>query len=129
MKNRKVWLWIAGAVVLLIVGLTVGWLGMVGRLPWQGGDLYEDPQGRFTMQVDPGWEQIETGGRYTQFKVADPPINIYVWVLHSGTIDDAFAQAFEVLGFDPALLKGGGYASFGDWEAYTQSDAAELTYG
>ena len=129
MNQHKVWLWIAGVVVLLIVGLTVGWLGMLGRLPWQGGDLYEDPQGRFTMQVDPGWEQIETGGRYTQFKVADPPINIYVLVLQSGTIDDAFAQAFEVLGFDPALLKGGGYASFGDWEAYTQSDAAELTYG
>jgi CubicO group peptidase (beta-lactamase class C family) len=50
-------------------------------------------------------------------------------VLEAGTIDDAFAQAFAVLGFDPALLTGGGFAMLGEWEAYTQSDAAELTYG
>jgi len=129
MNKRKVWIWIAGGVVLLIAGLFVGGLGIVGRLPWQSGDLYEDPQGRFTMQVDPSWEQVETDGRYTQFKVPDPPVNIYMLVLRSETIDGAFSQAFEDLGFDPGLLTGGGFASFGDWQAYTQTDAAELTYG
>ncbi len=129
MNKRKVWYWIVGVVVLVIAGLVVGGLGFLGRLPWQKGDLYQDPQGRFTMQVDPTWEQVETDGSYTQFKLSDPPANIYMLVLEAGTVDDAFSQAFEVLGFDTGLLKGGGFASFGDWQAYTQTDAAELTYG
>jgi hypothetical protein len=129
MNKRKVWLWIVGGLVLIITVLIVGGLGLLGRLPWQGGDRYEDPQGRFTMEVDPSWEQVETDGTYTQFNVADPPLNLYVLVLEAGTIDDAFSQAFDVLGFDPEILKGGGFASFGDWQAYTQMDAAELNYG
>lgn len=129
MKKQKVWVWIIGGTVLLIASLIVGGLSMFNLLPWQRGDLYEDPQGRFTMQVDPNWEQVATDGRYTQFKVADPPVNLYVLVFRSGTVDEAYSQAFEKLGFDQQLLKGGGFASIGDWEAYTQTDAAELTYG
>ena len=128
-NKRKIWFWVIGVTVLLIAGLIVGGLGMIGRIPGQGGNLYEDPQGRFTMQIDPSWEQIKTDETYTQFKIANPPVNIYVLTLKSETIDDAFYQAFEVLGFDAELLKGGGFASFGDWQAYTQTDAAELTYG
>ena len=120
MKKRKLWFWIIGGVVLLILGLFAA--GMLG------GDLYEDPQGRFTMEVDPSWEQVETDGRYTQFKVLNPPLNMFLLVLQSSTIDDSFSQAFEVLGFDPGLLTGGTGAIFGDWEAYTKEDAAGLTY-
>jgi CubicO group peptidase (beta-lactamase class C family) len=120
MKKRKLWFWIIGGVVLLIAGLFAA--GMLG------GDLYEDPQGRFTMEVDPSWEQVETDGRYTQFKVLNPPLNMFLLVLQSSTIDDSFSQAFEVLGFDPSLLTGGTDAIFGDWEAYTKEDAAGLTY-
>jgi CubicO group peptidase (beta-lactamase class C family) len=126
---QKRWFWITGVFVLLIAGIVVGGLGLFGRLPWQGGDLYEDPQGRFTMQVDPSWEQVETDGHYTQFKVADPPVNMYVLALKAVTIEDAYSKAFDVLGFDPGLLQGGGFTSFGDWQAYTQMDAAELSYG
>jgi CubicO group peptidase (beta-lactamase class C family) len=127
MKKRKLWFWTIGVVVLLIIGVFVG--GMLGRLPWQTGDLYEDPQGRFTMQVDPSWEQVETDGPYTQFTVADPPMNMYLLVLDASTIDDAFSQTIEVLGFDPGLLVGGGVTTFGDWEAYSQEDSAGLMYG
>jgi len=129
MNKRNVRYWIIGGIVVLIAGLVVGGLGMFGLLPWQGGDLYEDPQGRFTMEVDPSWEEVETDGRYTQFKVADPAMNMYMLVLKASTIDDAYSQAFDALGFDPGLLEGGGFANFGDWQAYTQEDAAELTYG
>ena len=129
MNKRKRWFWIIGVFVLIIAGLFVGGLGMSGLLPGQGGELYTDPQGRYTMEVDPSWEQVETGGRYAQFKIADPPINMYVLVLEAGTIDDAFSRAFEVLGFDLQILKGGGFANFDDWQAYTQMDAAELNYG
>jgi CubicO group peptidase (beta-lactamase class C family) len=128
MNKRKLRFWIIG-VVLLIAGLLVGGLGILGLLPWQSGDLYEDPQGRFTMQIGSSWEQVETDGRYTQFKLADPPINMYMLVLKARTINDAFSQALEVVGFDPGLLTGGSVASFGDWQAYGQEDAAGLSYG
>jgi CubicO group peptidase (beta-lactamase class C family) len=100
----------------------------LGRLPWQGGDLYEDPQGRFTMQVDPSWEQVETDGRYAQFKLADPSMNLYVLVLKAGTVNDAFSQALEILGFDPGLLNGD-LVTIGDWQASSKEDAAGLAYG
>ena len=128
MKERKVWIWIAGGLVLLIAGAFVGGMGLFGLLPWQGGELYEDPQGRFTIEIDPSWEQVETDGSYAQFKVADPPINMYLLVLEASTIEDSFSQAFDVVGFDPGLLTGGDVAIFGDWEAYTKEDTAGLTY-
>jgi CubicO group peptidase (beta-lactamase class C family) len=129
MNKRKVWLRIVGGVVIVIAVLFVAGLGMLGRLPWQSGDLYEDPQGRFTMQVDPSWEQVETDGRYAQFKVANPPLNMYLLVLKASTVEEAFSQAFETLGFDPGLLKGGSVANIGKWQAYATADAAGLTYG
>ena len=129
MNNRKVRFWIVGGVALLIIGLFVGGLGMSGRLPWQGGNLYKDPQGRFTMKIDPGWEQVKTEGSYTQFNVPNPPLSMYLLVLKAGTVDDAFSQAFEAVGFDPGLLGGDSVTTFGDWYAYQEDDSAGLTYG
>jgi len=51
-NKRKVQIWKVGGLVLFIAGLCLGGLGMLGRLPWQkSGDLYEDPQGRFTNVI------------------------------------------------------------------------------
>ncbi len=128
MNKRKLWLWIVGGFVLLVAGVFVGVLGILGRLPWQGGDLYQDPQGRFTMEIDPSWEQVETDGPYTQFKLPDPPVNIYMLVLEAGTVDDAFSQAMEVVGFDQGLLGGDSTTTFGDWQAYQQADTEGINY-
>jgi CubicO group peptidase (beta-lactamase class C family) len=127
MNKRKARFWAIGGAALLIAGL-FGGFGLFGLLPWQGGELYEDPQGRFTVEVDPTWEQVKTDGRYTQFKVADPPLNIYLLVLKASTIDDSFSQAFQVAGFDPGLLTGGDRAIFGDWEAYSKEDPAGISH-
>jgi CubicO group peptidase (beta-lactamase class C family) len=129
MNKRKVWFWIGGGLVLVIAGLLVGALGMLGFLPWQSGNLYEDPQGRFSMQIGPSWEQVETDGSYAQFKVPDPPTSMYLLVLKADTVDEAFAQAFEVVGFDPGLLGGDSVTTFGDWQAYQQADAEGINYG
>jgi len=56
-------------------------------------------------------------------------MNLYLLVLDAGTIEDAFSQAVEVVGFDPALLTGGNVTTFGDWQAYGQEDSAGLNYG
>jgi CubicO group peptidase (beta-lactamase class C family) len=129
MNKRKVWLWIVGVVVLLMVGVVVGGMGILGLLPWQRGDVYKDPQGRFTMEIDPGWQQVETDGSYAQFKVPDPPINMYLLVLQASTVDAAFSQALGTVGFDPGLLSGDSVTTFGDWHAYQQDDSTGLTYG
>lgn len=127
MNKQKVWLWIVGGLVLLIAGVFAG-LGIFGRLPWQRGELYEDPQGRFTMEIDPSWEQVETDGPYTQFRVPNPPVNIYMLVLETSMVDDAFSQAMEIVRFDPGLLGGDAVTTFGDWHAYQQTDTTGLTY-
>lgn len=129
MNKRRVWFWIAGGLVVLLAFVFVGGLGIMGRLPWQGGDLFEDPQGRFTMEIDPSWEQVETDGSYTQFKVPEPPVNMYFLVLEAGTIEEAFSKAMETVGFDGGLLGGDSVTTFGDWNAYQQDDAAGITYG
>jgi hypothetical protein len=113
---------VVGVAVLLVAGVLAG-------CAKPKGDLYEDPQGRFTMEVDPAWEQLETDGSHTAFRVTDPPMHVYLLALPAGTIDEAYAQAFDVLGFDTGLLTGGAFATIGDWEAYAQNDAAELAYG
>jgi CubicO group peptidase (beta-lactamase class C family) len=128
MNKRRVQFWMVGGLILVSAGLVVVGLGLSGLLPWQSGDLFEDPQGRFTVEVDPGWELVETDGRYTQFQVADPPMKMYLLVLEASTIEEAFSQSFAIAGFDPGLLSGGSTAIFGDWEAYSQEDTAGLTY-
>ena len=50
------------------------------------------------MEVGPGFEQVETDGSYTEFTVADPPMNLYLLVLEAGTINEAFSQTMEVVG-------------------------------
>lgn len=129
MKKRRVWMWIGGLAVVLIAVFTIGGLGVLGLLPWQGGDVYEDPQGHFSMKIDPSWEQVETDGRYTQFKVPEPPVNLYIQVLDAGTVKEGFTMAMETVGFDTGLLSGDSVTSFGDWQAYQQDDSAGLTYG
>jgi len=84
----------------------VGILGIPGCLPWQKSNLYVDPQGRFTFEIDPSWEQVQTDGSYAQFKVPDPPVTLYMLAFEAGTVEAAFLQAMEVAGFDPELLHG-----------------------
>ena len=128
MNKQKRWFWITGGLVILIAGLVVGGLGLFDLLPWQK-EIYEDPQGRYTMEVGPGYEQVQTDGSYTEFAVADPPMNLYLLVLDAPTINEAFSQTMDVVGFDQGLLAGGGSTTLGDWEAYSQNDAQGLSYG
>lgn len=126
-KRTKLFLIIGG--VILLAGLVVGGLGMLGRLPWQQGDLYADPQGRFTVELGSGWEQVEAEGPYMQFQLADPPLKLYLLVLESSTVDEAFYQAADVVRFDPGLLSGGAVARIEDWQVYSKEDDAGLQYG
>ncbi len=128
MHKRKVWFLILGGIILLIAGALVGWLDISGFLPWQSGN-YADPQGRFTMRIDPSWEQVKTDGSYTQFKIPEPSMHMYVFVLKSSTIKDSFYQAFMIAAFDPGLLTGAKVVSIGDWQASNIADPTGLHYG
>ncbi len=129
MNKRIVWISISLGLILLVIGLIVGWLDLTGRLPWQSGNLYKDPQGRYTMSIDPTWEQVETDGSYAAYRVSNPPMHMYMLALKASTVEDAFSQAVHIVGLDLDLLKGGAKASFGDWQAYGKEDAAGLSTG
>ncbi len=106
MNKRKAWFWIIAGVALLIVVVFVGGMGLLGRLPWQSGDIYEDQLGRFTMQVDPSWEQVETDERYAKGQYP------------SSKIDGLIAQLNEYRGLgqeDLILQKGETFATLDDF--------------
>ncbi len=132
MSKRKSWFWIVGG-VLLVAGLLVGGLSLFGLLPLQSGsqsgNLYQDPQGRFTMTIGPGWEQVQTDGSYVQFKEQDPPYFFNVFVLKASAINDAFSTALQAVGLDPNLLNRGGRAQIGDWQAVNIVDSAGRNNG
>lgn len=128
MNKRKILFPIFGGVILL-AGLFIAGLGVMGRLPWQRGDLYADPQGRFSIELGTGWEQVPTDGPYMQFHLAEPSLNMYLLVLETSTVDDAFSRAAEMVGFDPGLLTGGAIARIEDWQVYKNEDTAGVEYG
>lgn len=128
MNKRKLWFWIIGG-FLVISGLFVGGLGIFGRLPWQKGDIYADPQGRFTLAPGSDWEPVQTDQPYMQFHMSKPPMTMYLLVVPTPSIEEAFAQAADMVGMDPALLTGGAVAQLQDWWAYGTEDAAGLVYG
>ncbi len=92
MNKRIVWISISLGLILLVIGLFFGWLDLTGRLPWQSGNLYKDPQGRFTMSIDPTWEQMETDGSYAAYRVLNPAMHMYMLALKASTVEDAFSQ-------------------------------------
>lgn len=128
MEKRKAWLWLVGGFAPIIAGLFVGGLGVASLLTWQSGDVYEDPLGRFSMQTGP-WQAVETDRPYAQFKLANPSMNMYLLVLKARTINEAFTQALELVGFDPDLLSGGPVVIVGNWRTYSRKDSAGFSYG
>jgi CubicO group peptidase (beta-lactamase class C family) len=124
----KKWIWLVGG-VLLLAGAVVGVMAVLGVLPGQAGTLYEDPEGRFSMNVDPSWARVEADGDYVQYKMPDPPMDIYLIVLEAGTVEDAFYQAFEIVGFDTDLLAHGDTVGLEDWYLFSTEDADGVAYG
>lgn len=129
MSKQKIWIWIGGLVLLCLAGLLAAVLGFLGLLPWQAGSVYQDPLRRYTIEIDPRWEQVAADGPYAQFHIPDPPLKVYILVIEAGTVDAAFSEAVAALGFDPRLLQGGSVAIFGDWQAYANEGPDGLNYG
>ncbi len=131
--QQRLRFWNISVIVIVIAALFVSGLGLLGLLPWQSGqasgNLYQDPQGRFTMTLGTGWEQVQTDGSYVQFKEQDPPYLFNMLVLKASTIDDAFSKALQAFGLDPALLNRGGRAQLGDWQAVNIVDTTGRNNG
>lgn len=128
MATKKRFL-IIGILVLMIAGWIAGGWYRYGHSSAQSGVLYEDPQGRFSMEIEPTWEQVETDESYAHFKLPEIPAQMYLLVLKAGSVDEAYSKAMETVGFDPALLNGDSTTTYGDWQAYQQDDPSGFTYG
>ncbi len=127
--NKKNRFWKIGILVILIIGLIVGGFLKFGNPFASGGVAYEDPQGRFSMKLDPSWKPVATNGSYSEFTVPDPPMTFYLLVVKAITLEDAYSQVLKTLGFDQGLLQGGGTTVIGDWQAYAKDDTAGFAYG
>jgi CubicO group peptidase (beta-lactamase class C family) len=83
--------------------------------PAPAGNVYEDPQGRFSLPLVGNWEKLETDGTYGLFEVTGFDLKMSV---HSSETEDLAAgegAAFNQAGIDPASLNKVDDAKMGAW--------------
>ena len=87
-------------------------------------NVYEDPQGRFSMPLIGSWERLDTDEPFALFQV--PGVDFTMAVLTVETDDLAVAEmaALRLVGIDPEVLTQTGSTGLGDWSVTFYSRGA-----
>jgi len=93
-----------------LIGATFSALGVektfdekiAGRL--QEGNVYEDPEGRFSIPLVGDWTEVKTDGTYAQFALAEPPLNMHLVTVESDDLYAGIDAALRKIDVDPAAL-------------------------
>jgi CubicO group peptidase (beta-lactamase class C family) len=80
-----------------------------------GGNVYEDPQDRFTIPLVGNWAQVETDGTYALFEVPGLDLSMYVVTVESDDLEAGADVALRQIGIDPSALTKRDDGSLGDW--------------
>lgn len=83
--------------------------------PTPAGNVYQDPEGRFTFPLIGDWTQVETDGPYALFEVPGLDFNMYVLSVESDDLAAAEEAALRQIDIDPSALTKTNEAKFGDW--------------
>ncbi len=70
----------------------------------QAGNIYEDPEGRFTIPLVGDWTQIETDGTYAKFALSEPSLNMHLVTVESDDLYAGIDAALRKIDADPATL-------------------------
>jgi hypothetical protein len=62
------------------------------------GNVYQDPEGRFSMTLVGEWTPVETDGTYVQFAYADMPLNMSLVTVESDDLEAAVDAALRQVG-------------------------------
>jgi len=89
--------------------------------PAEGGNVYEDPEGRFSIPLVGDWTEVKTDGTYALLALTEPPLDMYIVTVESGDLEAGMDAALRIIDIDPAaltLLKTG---PFGNWNIFYHS--------
>ena len=69
-----------------------------------GGLVYGDPAGRFSLPLVGDWTPVETDGSYGRFTLADPALDLYVATAESDDLEVGVNSALAQIGVDALTL-------------------------
>jgi CubicO group peptidase (beta-lactamase class C family) len=78
-------------------------------------DVYQDPEGRFSMTLVGSWEQVETDRPFALFQVPGLDFNMYVLTVETGNLAAAEEAALRLVGVDPDGLAQTKSTKFVNW--------------
>jgi len=92
--------------------------------PAMKGNVYQDPEGRFTIPLVGEWTQIETDGTYALFELSGRPLKLHIVTVESDDLEAGVDAALRQVGIDPAALVVTLLAGWEKWSLfyYSQGD-------
>jgi pimeloyl-ACP methyl ester carboxylesterase len=80
-----------------------------------GGLVYGDPGGRFSLPLVGDWLPVETDGSYGHFRLAEPELEMYVVTVDSEDLEDVAETGLRQIGIDPSTLSELGVVPLEHW--------------
>ena len=91
----------------------------------QRGNVYEDPEGRFSIPLVGDWTQVETDGTYALLAFTEPPLDMYIVTEESSDLETGIDEALRKLDIDLGALTladtGADTGKFGNWTIFYYS--------
>ena len=104
MKLQKMWVLALLATLLMLTPFFA-----------QAGNVYEDPEGRFSIPLVGDWTQVETDGTYALLELTGFPLNMYIVSADLPDLEVGVDVALRKIGIDPATLTLADTGKFGNW--------------
>ena len=82
----------------------------------QAGNIYEDPEGRFTIPLVGDWTEVKTDGTYALFELTGRPLKMHIVTVESDDFEAGVDAALRQVGIDPAALV---VTLLGGWEKWS----------
>ncbi len=93
------------------------------------GNVYEDPEGRFSIPLVGEWTQVDTDGTYAKFALSEPPLDMYIVTAEFSDLETGMDEALRKIDIDTAALTLQDTGNFGNWNIfyYTLGDGKGVT--
>jgi len=89
--------------------------------PTQEGNVYEDPQGRFSIPLVGDWTEVDTDETYALLRFAEPPLDMYIVTAESSDLEAGIDAALRQIDIDPGALTLKDTGKFGNWNIFYHS--------
>jgi D-alanyl-D-alanine carboxypeptidase len=92
--------------------------------PAESGNVYQDPEGRFSITLVGDWTPLETDGTYVQVAYADAPLVLSLVTVETDDLEGGVDVALRQVGLDPAALTETDRGAWDKWGSifYTMGD-------